>query len=790
MKNKHNRVFHLLQIIFLFLVVTSCSTTKYVPEGKYLLDKIFFEMDSNRVEESELLPFVKQIPNDPKLGLMIYNMVGDDSNWFKRMIQKIGEPPVIYNQTLTNQSVNELSIQMKNLGYLNSSVHATIDTIGKKAYINYHIHEGNAFRVRNYMVDLSDQRINNLALGGARFTRDTTFLRPDSMRIRRDSTNRFSNIVRRNWLGRSRGPVSYIKEGIVFDMNTLEKERVRISELLRNSGYFASSLDNLHYLADTTMRAQQVDLKLILKDTIRNQIYRIGRVNVYSGYDQTDRRNYRIVDSVENKGIHIYYDNMHFLRPGVISNKVLIRPEDIFRERAGERTVNMFQSMSCVSRVNIEYKERNYADSTLLDCDIYLTPGNAHSIQAGIEGTNKAGDLGAALTVNYGHLNLFNGSEIFNIRLRGAYEFVDGDSREGMDNNYYELGITPSITFPKFHFPFFNRFIKDRYNESTRYSLGLNIQNRSLFTRNFFNFNWKVNWSNRRNTLTHSLSPLDVNFVFMPYKSAKFEEMLDQYDPLTRYSYENIFTAGVNYGLIYTNANVGGVRDNLYTIRFNIETSGNVLQGFASTFGLDKNEQGQYTVMGNPFAQYVKGDIDFSQTFRLSYNSDLAFRAGLGMALPYGNSSILPFEKRYYAGGPNSVRGWKTRYLGPGGFNQGQEGDPTTHVGDVNFILSAEYRYKVLNWLEPAFFIDCGNIWTIKNYINQLNSSFQWNSFHKELAVGTGVGLRFDLSFLIFRIDAGTKVYDPAWESENRFILFRENLWKNSAFYLAIGYPF
>jgi len=789
MKNRNRYGFQLLQVILLSSFFVSCSTIKYIPDGKYLLDEVSLEMDSNVVSKTELLPFVRQTPNDPKLGLMIYNTVSNDSNWFKRLIRKIGEPPVVYNQNLTNQSVTELSIQMKNLGYLNSHVHAVVDTTEKKAHVNYHIHEGNPYRIKTYTIDLGDSRMTNLARGVRTFN-DSSIVRRDSMRVRRDSTSRTQNRSFRNWLGRARQPVIYIQEGSIFDMNTLEKERIRVSELLRNAGYFASSSNNLHYLADTTLRSDQVNLKLVLLDSTQNRIYRINRINVYSGYDQADRRSYRVTDSLVNKGVNIYYDKLHFLRPNVISEKVQFRPGDLFRERAGERTLNRFQALNSISRVNIEYQEGNYPDSTLLDCDIYLTPGNVHSIQTGIEGTNKAGDIGAALTLNYGHQNLFNGSEVFNIRLRGAYEFVGGNSQKGLNNNYYEFGITPSITFPKFHLPVFDKFIKDRYNEQTQYSLGLDIQNRVLFTRDFFNFNWKINWTNRENSLSHALSLLDVNYIFMPWKSSEFEETLSQFDPLTRYSYENVFTAGINYGFIYTNANTGRVGDRLYTVRFNMETSGNLLQGISSLGNSKKNEYGQYTILGNPFAQYIKGDIDFSQTIQLSYNSGFAFHVGLGVALPYGNSSILPFEKRYYAGGPNSVRGWRTRYLGPGAFNEGQTDDPTTSVGDINFITSVEYRYKALNWLEPAFFVDCGNVWTIKDYPNQTQGYFRWNSFQKELAVGTGVGLRFDFSFLIFRLDAGTKVYDPARESGNRFALFKESLWKNSAFYLAIGYPF
>ena len=182
----------------------------------------------------------------------------------------------------------------------------------------------------------------------------------------------------------------------------------------------------------------------------------------------------------------------------------------------------------------------------------------------------------------------------------------------------------------------------------------------------------------------------------------------------------------------------------------------------------------------------MKSDIDFAETFQLNENNGLAFRMGVGLAYPYKNSSILPFEKRYYAGGPNNVRGWRTRYLGPGSF-QGKRGDPTTHVGDISLILSAEYRFRILSWLEPAIFVDAGNIWTIKDYADQPGGLFRWNTFYREIAVGTGIGLRFDFNFLIFRLDAGTQIYDPALQ---RSVFLKGNFFNHSAMYVAIGYPF
>jgi len=785
----------LLTTLFVFvLLIQSCSTTKHIPEGDYLLDNISLKTDSTEISGKHLLDFIKQKPNESKPGLMIYNIVDNDSNWLKKAVRKIGEPPVIYNQNFVNRSVNELSIELKNLGFLNSSVYAVVDTLDKKVSVNYFINEGIPYRIRDYSIQLPDSQMNDLARGirpmrnllSRVMRRDGEST--DSIRIRPANQNR-NQQRRRN---SNTLTASIIKEGSIFDMNSLNDERTRISNIFRNQGYYDLTVNNFHILADTSLNSNQVDVKLFLKDTTLTNIYRIEKIKVFSGYDPLNSEKYTITDSIEKNNINIYYDKLNFLRPNVIIDKVTIRQGGLFRERASESTFGLFQALNCVSRVEIAFKERNYPDSTLLDCEIYLTPGNIHSFQTRLGGTNNAGDLGIALNINYGHQNFFNGSEIFNIQLKGAYEFVSGRSEINSTNpNFFEIGVIPSLTFSRLHLPLLGAYLQNNYNMQTQYSLGYNIQQRPEYSRNFFNLKWQFSWSDRNRSVTHAVNLLDVNYVSMPWKSERFQQYLDtEIDPLTRLSYNDVFTAGVGYNLIYTNANAGKMYQRLYTIRFNAESSGNALRGIFSLSNAEKNELGQYKIGGNAFAQYLKGNLDFAETLPLSEKSRFAYHTALGLAYPYTNSMILPFEKRFFAGGPNSVRGWRTRYLGPGSFNQGIPGDPTTHVGDIYFILSAEYRRKILHWLEPAFFIDCGNTWTIKDYEGQPGGFFRWNSFYKELAVGTGIGLRFDFSFFVFRIDAGTKVLDPALPENKRFVLFKKNLWNNSAAYVAIGYPF
>lgn len=761
-----NRKQHLF---FFLLFLVACNTSKYIPEGEYLLDQVTIRAEEKGPDEAVLWPYIQQKPNASKFGLGIYNLVPNDSGWIKKLIRKTGEPPVLFNNHLVSLSVNELNLQMRNMGYLHATVSAQVDTTDQKATVHYRILPGEPYRIRNYTLDLPQLQT----------LRDTSGTgRPDSL-LR--NTRRLQRAPRNRPL---------IEEGAVFDFHLLEKERARVSSLLRNQGYYTFTEENLHYVADTTLGSHQVDLTMTWADSAQHALpYTVRQVRVFSGYDPLEKDDYRIVDSLEYDGIHIYYNDSHFLRPRMIREKVWVRPGQLYRERQGTSTYNSFQSLSSMGRVDIQY-DSNTSDSTLLDCLIYLTPGNNHSLQAGLAGTNKAGDLGMALDATYGNLNIFNGSETFNIHWRAAYEFV---GRHGKDDalvdNYYELGVNPSLIFPQLHLPVINRYMEDRYKAQTQYSLGYNIQRRPEYVRNFFNFSWKFNWSSHQSKLSQSWSLLDINYVNMPWQSAKFKEYLqNEVDLLTKNSYNNVFTAGTGYSLIYTNAETGRIRQRLYTIRLNAESSGNVLGWiFDAVYAAKQQEHtGPYAVLGNPFAQYVKGNIDFAETFLLDANHGLAFHAGVGVAYPYKNSSILPFEKRYYGGGPNNVRGWHTRYLGPGSF-RGNPGDPTTHVGDISLIVSAEYRFRLLSWLEPAFFVDAGNIWTIRDYEAQPGGQFRWNTFFREIAVGTGAGLRFDFKFLVFRLDAGTQVYDPALR---RSVFLKGRFFNQSAFYVAIGYPF
>jgi outer membrane protein assembly factor BamA len=732
------------------LLLAACSTTKHVPDGSFLLKHAGIDIDTKNVKTVELEEFIKQKANSSGIRLWLYN-AGDTTNRFKKLLRKSGEAPVIYNAQSVPRSVKALRTEMENKGYLNAEVAARIDTVKPKMIkVDYIITSREPYRIRNYTIDINPRSI----------------FRMNRLRQR-----------------------SKIKPGVIFDTAVLEEERQRTNRFFHNSGYYNLASDNLYFLADTALQSNQADLTLTLRDTTDFQPYHIQNINIYSGYDPIVNRQFTPQDSTVYHGLNIYYDNTCFIRPHVLQDNISIAPGQAYSERLSEETYDLISSLSAVSKAGIEYKAAADSSARALDCNIYITPGNIHSIQMGLEGTNNAGDLGIAGNISYTHNNIFNGSEMLNVKLKGAYEFIGGDSGSDLlTNNYYEAGIGASLTFPKIIFPFFSHKIKKLFKANTLFGLSLDVQNRPEYTREFFNASWKYKWETLRGRVQHNLSVMDINFVAMPYKSTKFDKYINsESNYLTKISYDDMFTAGIGYSGSYASAGKSRYLSSPYTVRYGVELSGNLLSGICKLAHAPTNENGQYQLLGNSFAQYVKADFDYSQTYRLNEKNAVAVHGGFGIAYPYGNSTILPFEKRYYGGGPNNVRGWNTRQLGPGAYNAGN--DFSARTGDLKILLNAEYRYKFIPLLELAGFIDAGNVWTVRNYPNQPGGQFQIHSFYEELAMAAGIGLRLDLTFLIIRLDAGKKLYDPALKDNNPWII-TDKVKGNTAIHFAIGYPF
>lgn len=769
-------------ILFIFTILfAACDTTKNIPEGQYLLDEISIKHDTKNAT-SDLEDYVRQLPNSslPLLGkvrLGIYNMAGEDtSKWMTRTIQKIGQAPVIYSGSLTNQSKNQLLKQLNNQGYLNAEADTTLKVKGKKIAVTYHLKGGEPYRIRDYVYDISDTTI--------------------------------ARIMRRI------PAAPLLSKGDFLDADMMEEERLRVNSIMRNVGYYGFSKEFVYFKADTTLNSHEVNLYLDVypaKDSLPYPRYKINDVTIISGINPelrrrtggqiaTGNRRYRNADTTEYKGIKIIRGRNNFLRSSTIFRNNFLRKGSYYSDMALDFTDQAYRKMGAIKQVNITTTP-SAKDSTLLDATVILTPANAHWFQAALDGTNSAGDLGVAPSVSYSHQNLFNGGEQFSVKLKGAYEFVPGDKEKNILNeNYYEYGIETSLTFPMFLFPWLKKSWREQPLAATKFSVGLTNQHRAQYTRQFFNMGVNYSWATNRNRLRHGLDLLSINYIRMPWVSQEFDSLYlnNPENPLLRESYKDQLVALTSYTVNYTNKRRLNPLSPTYNIRGSVEIAGPLPRLVTSLSRAKEDEFGQKQILGVAYAEYIKGTMEYSRTLYFSKKRSLAYRASLGLAHPFGNSDVLPFERRFFGGGANSIRGWSTRTLGPGSYrSQGTvnengeieypKADFVNQTGDMKLEFNVENRMKLTPLIEFAQFIDAGNIWTLKNYESQPGGQFKFNSFYKEIAASYGLGLRFDLTFLVLRFDAGMKAYDPG--REKKFVLFKPTLNK-MAFHFGIGYPF
>ncbi|NDV64348.1 BamA/TamA family outer membrane protein [Bacteroides sp. 224] len=754
------------------MLLASCSTTKYVPDGSYLLDAIKIQTDSKEVQPSSLQPYIRQNPNRKwfsllKTQLHIYSLSGRDSaNWFNKFLRKIGDAPVIYSEEQARRSREEITKAVHNMGYMAASVEQSTQTKKKKLRLFYKVTLGSPYIVRSLKYDIADTLIEH-------------YLAKDSVG-------------------------TTLKEGMIFDVNALDNERQRITDVLAQNGYYKFHKDFISYTADTVRSSYLIDLTLhlnpfrtSLNDTLRKHSqYKINKVSFITDFDvmrSSLSTGIDINDSIHYKGYPVYYKDKLYLRPKVLTDNLFIQPGTNYNEKDVQRTYNNFGRLGALKYTNIRFFETQLGDTALLNAYVLLTKSKHQSISFEVEGTNSAGDLGAAASVSYQHRNFFHGSERFMMKFRGAYEAISGLSSDYTNDNYTEYGVETSLNFPSFLFPFLSSKFKRGVRASTELGLQYNYQIRPEFSRVVLSGSWGYRWQRGRNQ--HRIDLLDVNYLYMPSISDKFKEdfLNDGKNYILEYNYKNRFIvrAGYmyNYNSIGANLTNNTIASNSYSIRAAFESAGNLLYTFSKAFSLPQNSDGEYSVFEIPFAQYLKADFDFAKNIVIAPGNSIAYHVGLGIAVPYGNASVIPFEKRYFSGGANSVRGWSVRGLGPGSF--AGDGNFLNQSGDLKFDASIEYRSELFWKFQGAFFIDAGNVWTLRNYEIQPGGKFHFNTFYKQIAVAYGIGLRLDLDFFVLRFDGGMKAINPVYESgRNRYPVIHPKLNRDFAFHFAVGYPF
>ena len=764
-------------------IAWGCSSTKHVPDGQYLLDHARISVEDNPdIKPSDLVNYLRQSPNHKVLGclklqLATYNLSGaDTSKWYNRWFRRLGKPPVIYDPVLTEASVKQLRQALVNKGYMEAEV--TADTVSrpdkKKIDVIYKVHPHEPHRISSIGYEISDTVIERIVLS-------------DSMRFT-------------------------VNPGDLFDRDNLDAERTMIAQRLRNSGYYGFSKEYITFYADTAENSKDVALTMTVRpprvsgtsrvdSSAVHRPYYINKVYVVPSYDPgggIEGIGRSVVDTVAYKNITVLYGRDRYLKPSVIEEKCFFEPGKLYQDVDADRTYEYLSQLGILRSINIEMIPCGRLDGkNWLDVYVLLTRNKKQGVTLELEGTNSEGDFGFGVGVTYQHRNLAKQSDLLTAKFRASYESLSGNLSNLINDRYTEFAGEVGITFPKFEFPFLSRGFKQKVKASTEFAVSFNYQERPEYTRVIAGGAWKYKWANRSNTTRRTFDLIDINYVYLPESTMDFLDQIAPSNPLLRYSYEDHFIMRIGWSYYHTNRRVpaaGSLRKvrmqpSVYSFRAAVETAGNLLYAISSATG-QKRHNDVYRVFGIQYSQYVKGEVDYSYTRNFNDRHSMAFHAGAGIAYPYGNSYVVPFEKRFYAGGANGVRGRGVRTLGPGAYDsRNSVTDFINQCGDISLILSAEYRAKLVWVLEGALFVDAGNIWTIHDYENQPGGMFKFDKFWKQIAFSYGAGLRMDFTYFLLRFDLGFKAYNPA-QNQERWPLIHPRWGRDATFHFSVGYPF
>ena len=729
-----------LTLLTAALLMCGCSATRDLPEDVYMLDRVRVVADGKYkdINPSQLKSYIRQKGNARwfyalKIPLGVYAMAGKDSSWINRTLRNMGEAPVVYDTLMAQQTCEILRQALQNKGYLDAEVELFLDKKGRKVNAYYVLHPNEPYFVSDFDTEIRDSVIAGL-------------LEDRKMQIR---------------------------IGQRFSVDALNSERSEITSFLQDRGYFRFHKEYITYKARRHDEEKKVDVKLIVHPYYTAE----GKDTLHAHYDI---RNIVYESGAPN-------DTVIHLRRHVLEENTFIEKGKPYSASALQNTYNHFGRLGAVRYTNINFEP--VPDTSLLDTRIQIQTNKPSTISFQPEGTNTAGDLGAAASLTYQNRNLFKGAETFSVQLRGAYEAIRG--LEGYKNqDFIEYSIESRLSFPRFIFPFLSSDVRRRIIATSEVSLTFDSQDRPEFHRRVLSAVWRYNWRPQGHHDSYRIDLIDLNYVFMPWISETFKkEYLDDTtnsNAILRYNYEDLFIMKMGFGWTYNNGR--------YALKTNVETAGNLLNLSSRIFKPEMNENQQYMLFGIAYAQYVKGDFDFTKQLLSRLSKDqLVFHFGFGIAYPYGNSRILPFEKRYFSGGANSVRGWSVRSLGPGSYKD-KDGQINfiTQTGDLKLDLNLEYRTHLFWKFGGALFVDAGNIWTLRDYKDQPGGQFQIGSFLRDLAVSYGLGVRLNFDYFILRFDLGMKAVNPAYktEEEDHYPLIHPRLSRDLAFHFAVGLPF
>lgn len=757
--------------LFAAVSLYACKGTKHLAEGEILYDKgtVTIHKDSIPADrrasfETYMATLLTPKPNKKFLGQrfklgMYYAGGGADTskNFFRNFLRKRGEAPVLLSSVNREYNESILRGRMENLGFFNSYVTSDTTINGKLGEVHYHAFPGDIYRIAK--VDFEIDSLSQLGKDVAE-TKDQSLL----------------------------------KVGNNYNLDVIINERERVDNELKNRGYYYFSPDNLLVEVDSAIGNHKVDMFVTLKPETSDKAkhpQRIGNIFVYPNYTV----NADGYSTANTKRLTPYRDHLYIIdrentyRKKVLANHIFFNEGDTYNRTNHNLTISHLVNLNAFKFVKNNFID-NPDSANTMDVYYYLTPMPKRSLRFEVLAKTASIYNGTEANVNWTVRNAFKGFETLNLTVFGGYETQTGGN-VNLNSSYLRYGAEVSITWPRllslYKWAPSRRFIPKTYTK-----VGYEFLNRrNAYTLNSLTLNYGYNWKEHESK-QHDLAVLEIIYVQPRNISESYRAQMDTV-PTLRHIVDPQFSFGPNYTYTFTNTMEN--RKHTFYVKTGINTSGNVLgliQGANFKTGNTK------TLFGTVYSQFVKMEADFRHYMKLSANSTLASRVMIGTSYSYGNSSSLPYLKQYYSGGPNGLRAFRARSVGPGSSmpeNIGKENFFADQTGDFKLELNIEYRSRITGMFHWAAFIDAGNVWLQREDKEKMGGKLS-SSFIRELAVGAGAGLRLDLDFLIIRTDFAIPVRLPYLPSGERWVFkdidFGSSTWRrnNLVFNLAIGYPF
>lgn len=779
------------------VVVAACNVTKRLPEGEFLLSKVTFEEDKSApreeritVNRDDLESYVRQSPNKRILGIDFYVSAyqkadPDKDNWWNNLLRKMGEEPVLLNDEATERSIINLETYLRTRGYFSSSVECVVDTTRrpKRAEVTYILRQGEPTYIDTLSYNFVDESLRAIILADTAAT----------------------------LLGR----------GDVMDITRLDAERQRITKNLNNRGYVDFTVNNISYRVDTLGHPTEADVTMIIRPMLvrvdergqqvweNNAVYRLRNINVYPTYDPMLRSTKGFnptaqIDTTYYYGLTIIRDKNSTpqLRDAVLRRAIPLYPNYIYNADLIDHTNQQLLSMGFFRNSKIEF-ERVPGDETFvtfvddetsemhdtreryIDCNIYCGPALKQSIKAELEASSTSTFFGIGATLGYSNRNIFRGAEALDVAARFGYEFMYG--RDVKKRSAQEFSFTASLSFPRILGPV-NPSSDTKISQArTHLELAFDYQNRAYYSRNIFTTRWAYSWTQGEYGKV-VIRPVDINWIDVKEVDEQF--FADIGNEYLRSSFEPQLNAGLSASYTY---NTRGSDINQFGtfVRSNLECSGNLIHGLETLFSHPVAGDNFYEILGVRYSQYVRAEINASHNIDLGHNMALAGRLFAGVGVTYGNSAgrSIPFDRMFYCGGANSMRGWAPRTLGPGNNPRIMDVAYPAQVGDVRLEVNAEFRFPIWWIFNGAVFLDVGNIWYLRDTEDSNPEDvFHFDSFYRQLGLNTGFGLRLDVSFVVLRFDLGIQLHNPGMPEGQRWI--HNFKWDNMALNFGVGYPF